>query len=1235
MKLSVAQKLGLLTITALMGIILLAGLSKNLIDRVYDGANFSNVVTQPSIVILDQTRNDFTNARMYISREAIFNLLKDKAQAAKSDVRFQAARHALLADFDRYQNDGCLGRSCIINAKDRTYLQQERQKWLQLDAHYQSFQNEIGIMSPQKAQLLLGDTAPEAEEIAQLLSEHVALNVQLGASATAVAAGIKSESMRLSLYLATLTLVLVGLICAVVSRIILRQLGGEPADVASLAGSLALGNLGMNVAVKDGDERSLMASMKALVETMRRIAGHADAVGKGDFSNDVQLLSEHDQLGHALNNMTGMLRAAKLANERHNWLQQGTAQLSAALTGDYPLQYVGEIAIGTLGRYLSAGRGVLYLHRPEEKALDLLGSYMYTEPASLSHRFKEGEGAIGQVARERKPIFLTMPGGDAAPIVTGTVRATPLYTYTYPLIHENDLLGVVELASFEAFTDRRLEFCEAAADLIASFLFIAVQRQSIQELLTISESAEREVREHNERLQLINSKIELQNQQLQQQSEELQQTNAQMEEQQQQLQQQSEELQQTNAQMEEQALQLQQNNTELHRTQSEVNAKAKQLEISNRYKSEFLANMSHELRTPLNAIILLSKMMADNREGRLAPEDVKRADVVHRSGEDLLGLINDVLDLSKVEAGRMDVNLTEIASDQVAQDLHDLFDSTAQLHGLEFPIEDRLCGHFACDQDKLYQILRNLLSNAFKFTKAGHVSLTMERLKGEALPIRFAVRDTGVGIAADRQQFIFEAFRQVDGSIAREYGGTGLGLTISLRLAELLGGSILVHSAPGEGSEFCLCLPERVLASGAEPSLGRKPASTPGIVAPLKSAVQDDRIHLRAKDQVILLIDDDPDFGAIVLDINRRLGLKTLLAGSAAEGLKLLHTYRPAGILLDLGLPDMDGKDLLHKIKSSSELASIPVYVISAQDREAVRGQHDIVGYLQKPVDEEQIAKAEALLLSSGALAADGNILVVASGGVDAGTITGLFSFQLRLATVRQVAAAEFTGVLAEQAWQLVVVDLTGISIREALDMAEVARSAKAALLFFSLHPIGEEDEARLRRFSDSIIVKTPMAGKRLLLEMERFLRQVPEVAKTADSSPQQPEGSCQLDGKKILVVDDDPRNLFVITSALEQSGARVVNAVNGQKALEFLKAETFDLMFTDVMMPVMDGYELIEKVRANPKMAHLPIITLTAKAMSHDRESALAVGSSDFLSKPVDYDVLVNLAALWCTKGE
>lgn len=1044
-----------------------------------------------------------------------------------------------------------------------------------------------------------------------------------------------------------------------ITKSIIKKLGGDPALAADVVRRIASGDLGARIELKAGDQGSLLANIKLLTDNLERLAVRADAIGQGDFTREVPLLSEHDRLGHAVNNMNAMLRTAKAEDERRNWMKDGYNRLSGALTGDFSLQQLADTAIGILGRYLDAGRGVIYICASDGAGLVLLGSYMYTERANLGSRFKVGEGAVGQVAREKKPIMLTTIPPDAPPIVTGTTSAPPLYTYTYPLLREGALLGVVELASFERFDAFKQDFLSGAAEVIASYLYVGEQRQHISKLLTVAENAEREVRAHNEQLQEINARMEEQQRQLQQQTEELQhanahmeeqqlllqqqteelqQANAQMEEQQQQLQQQTEELQQANAQMEEQHQQLEQSNQEMRRSQVELDAKARQLELSSQYKSEFLANMSHELRTPLNSIILLSKMMAANPDRRLGEEEIKRAEIIHRSGEDLLLLINDVLDLSKIEAGRMDLDSAEIPTAALATDLEELFASTAHDRGLDFVIEDRLQGRFVSDRDKISQILRNLLSNALKFTRQGKVTLVFERCPDESLPIRIEVRDTGIGIPKDKQELIFEAFRQVDGSTAREYGGTGLGLTISLRFAQLLGGTIDLQSIPGEGSVFSLHLPEtppgspRRLPTTPPPRLPVAPAGA----EQWEAAVKDDRDRLEAGDQVILLIDDDPMFGMAVVEINHRLGYKTLLAGSGAEGLALALSYHPAGILLDLGLPDMDGVDLLHEIKACRELAAIPVYVVSARDRNGALAQQGILGYLQKPVDDRQIAQAEAALLT--AVAPAGGVLVVASGGIDAVEVSRLLGPGLdpvRGQVLQTAPGAELLAALDQHAWRLAIVDLAGLSIEAGLAVAETIRQtrADAALLFFGTHPLSDEDEARLRRYSDSIIVKAPQAEQRLLENIERFLREVPRTGISLAPGAKPAERDKRLAGRTILVVDDDPRNLFVITAALEQSGAHVVNAVNGRRALELLEGGGVDLVFMDIMMPEMDGYQTIAALRANPALARIPVVALTAKAMPQDREKTLEAGADDYLSKPVDYDDLVSMATRWSSE--
>ncbi|MDS4014442.1 MAG: ATP-binding protein, partial [Candidatus Accumulibacter sp.] len=674
-----------------------------------------------------------------------------------------------------------------------------------------------------------------------------------------------------------------------ITRSIVRPLGGEPAAVQEVMQRLSEGDLSASLPVAAGDTSSMAYSVNVMIGTLVRLAERAEAIGRGDFSRDPPLLSARDQLGKAVNRMNQMLRQAQEENEARNWVKDGYNALSGELSGGMSVQQQADTAISVLGRYLAAGRGVLYIHRPEDGTLDLLGSYMHVQRAHLGNRFQFGEGAVGQVAREKKPIILTAVAPDATPVVTGVVNAAPYYVYTYPLLREDDLLGVVELAGFERFDALKLEFLLGASERIAAFLYAAQQQERVRALLTVAENAEQEARAQSSRLQEANARMEEQQQLLQQQAEELRQSNAQLEEQQQQVQQQSEELQQTNAQLQEQQRQLEQSNVELRRSREELDARARELERSGHYKSEFLANMSHELRTPLNAIILLSKMMIANEKQHLDPEETKQAEIIHRSGEDLLRLINDVLDLSKVEAGRMDLTWSEVDSGALATSCQELFEQTAHERGLSFVIEDEVRGSFVSDADKIGQILRNLLSNAFKFTKEGGVTLRFRRHVGDSLPIRIEVQDSGIGIAEDQQSLIFEAFRQVDGSTSREYGGTGLGLTISLRFARLLGGDIELTSVPGKGSMFALRLPERPAGQVA-------PAGLPAGEAPPRSepakAIVDDRARLAAGDQVILLIDDDPAFGMALMEINRKLGHKTLVAACGADGLALAHRHR-------------------------------------------------------------------------------------------------------------------------------------------------------------------------------------------------------------------------------------------------------------------------------------------------------------------------------------------------------
>jgi len=1025
--------------------------------------------------------------------------------------------------------------------------------------------------------------------------------------------------------------------------------------------------------------RQMLDSTERVVANMDQLARQADAIAGGDFSGQVVPLSGNDRLGNALNNMTRQLAQNEHDNAQRNWHKDGLADLARVLTGDLNPQRLAEIAIGHMGRYLGAGRGVLYVWNDDAKALDLLGSYMYTERNALGARVQPGEGAVGQVARELKPIILhagevTGHATDLPPITTGTLSVLPQYTFTWPLLREETLHGVMELSRSDALDPPQIDYLNAAAETIASFLHAVLQRQRIKELLVISEEATRQAQEQSRQLQATNAQMEEQQQQLQQQTAELQATNSQMEEQQQQLQQQTAELQATNSQMEEQQQQLQQQsaelqaanaqmeeaqqqleqrNRELLHSQEELDGRAKQLELSSKYKSEFLANMSHELRTPLNSIILLAKMMASNEDNKLGIEEVKRAEVIHRAGQDLLRLINDVLDLSKVEAGRMELHSAPVPSHELAEEFRDLFTEPARDKGLELLVEDAIADNIVVDRDKLSQIVRNLLSNALKFTRQGSVTVRFERSAGADLPLRISVRDTGIGVAADKQALIFEAFQQADGSTSREYGGTGLGLSISLSFAHLMGGSIELNSAPGAGSTFTLLLPEQppaqpvhretrlLVPSPAAPAVPPAPTFASSAAATLLPPVAwpaDDRERIDGNDQVLLLIDDDAVFAQAIHEINRRLGYKTLLAGRGADGLELARRFHPNGILLDLGLPDMDGSAVLHQLKSVPELAAIPVYVISGRDRDnALLGQ-GALGYLHKPVDAEQIARVEAEVLAN-AKAAGHGILLFANGGLDEAGIAPLVGKDrgmLFTLPAKDASRAKLAELLAGGSFRFAILDL-GEDRAGLLTAREIAKlllelAPHLGLMFYGREPLNDEDDASLRQYSDSIIIKAPLAERRLQENIERFLHDAPHrhQGHTALPAPAG-SGSKRLAGRHILVVDDDPRNLFVITAALEQHGAKVDNALNGRKALEMLATLQPNLVVMDIMMPEMDGYKTIAAMRADPHLTAIPVIALTAKALPQDREKALEAGADDYLAKPADYDVLINMAAAWC----
>ncbi|MQA37092.1 response regulator [Rugamonas aquatica] len=1244
---TVAAKMAALTLTALLGLATVTAVNHFQTERVYDGANFGNVNAAPSLVVLDEMRRSFLQLAVHLSRH-VHSYAGESTQ--ESERQLKAGRQAVFDAINKYDIDGCLGTNCYADNTDKAFLEKEKVVW----AKYDSIVDDIlkaargGKAEEATARSLMLEADPLANELHELITKHIAYNVDVARDFTAKAVVVKSDALYITLGIGAAMVLLIGGMGFGTARSIIRQLGGDPEVAAGVAARFATGDLTERIELRPGDTDSVMARIKTMIAAMERLASRAEAIGKGDLEQEVQLSSEHDRLGKALNEMIRLLRAGKLEDERRNWLKDGYAQLSSSLSGDLSSEQLADSAVAMIGRYLGAGRGVFYRYVEASEQLELIGSYMYTERNRIGARYALGEGAVGQVARERKPIILAVADDGPAPIVTGTVQQTPRYTYTYPLVHEKELVGVLELASMVGFDERRVEFLNNVTTLLSSLLFVADQRAHIRKLLLASEAGEKEMRaqseqlraandqmleqqrqlqQRTEQLQENNARMEEQQQQLQQQTEELQQSNAQMEEQQQQLQQQAEEMQQTNAQMEEQQQQLQQQNADLQESRRLQEIRTQQLDQASKYKSEFLSNMSHELRTPLNSIILLSKMMCSDDSVGVSGEAHKWAQVIHRSGQDLLRLINDVLDLSKVEAGRMDVHLAPVASAQVCADLQGMFEHMARDKGLSLTVTDQLQGDFVSDWDKLSQVLRNLLANAVKFTREGGVSFTINRRPGAALPLCLSVRDTGIGIAVDKRAVIFEAFQQADGSTSREFGGTGLGLTISQRFVQMLGGVIELNSEPGQGSEFMVLLPEVAAGAGAE----ALPVSAP---APAVAPQADDRAQLGPDDLVILLVDDDEAFCLSVLTMNRRLGYKTVLARTGAEGLTLAARHKPRGILLDLSLPDMDGSEVLHQLKSRPELAPIPVHIVSSRDRDDALLLQGAIGFLQKPANDMLLERAEVALLGAVARVAAGGsgILVIENGGItgaEVGAIIGSGHGPVQAAAPGPALDA----LLQQQRWPLAVIDLGRAPLQSSLDLAARLRDANPgiALVFYAIDNPGDVDSAALRRWSECVIVKTGQADRRLLENVERFLRAVPQQRSTPAAKIASGRDGKPLNGKHILVVDDDPRNLFVMTAALERHGAKISNAVNGRRALDLLREQRVDLILMDIMMPEMDGMQAIAALRADSTLSSIPVVAISAKASPADMADILASGADDYLSKPVDYDVLVAKAVKWC----
>ncbi len=998
---------------------------------------------------------------------------------------------------------------------------------------------------------------------------------------------------------------------------------------------------------------------------LKQVSDLAEKMADGDLLVSLPDSDRQDEIGvltRTFNQMIVNLRNTNKKNDEQNWLKSNLAEFTQMLQGHRNLETASRLILSNLAPLVGASQGLFYFMDSidHEPVLKLLSSYAYKERKNLANQFRLGEGLVGQCALEKQRILLTEVPSNYIRISSGLGEAAPLNIIVLPILFEMQVSAVIELASFGPFSHLHLTFLEQLSEILGVFLNNIASQLQTQQLLEESVALTEELQNQQEELQQSNQRLEEQAHELEESQFLVKQSN--------------EELQQLNEELEEKAELLEVQNREVARKNQEVERarhsleqKAEQLELSSKYKSEFLANMSHELRTPLNSLLILARLLADNSLNNLTDKQVEYSRTIYSAGTDLLELINDILDLAKIESGTMSLDIEQIALADLETSLEQTFRQVAHNKELSFTIErdEKLPPTIYNDSKRLQQVLKNLLANAFKFTEQGGVKLQIgiATKAGEVdnSVIAFAVSDTGIGISVEKQKIIFEAFQQADGTTSRKYGGTGLGLSISRELAQLLGGRIEIVSQPGHGSIFTLYLPRRhegkdknsltPLPSGPinsmraaslikEVPLVENRLTTvdisplPKVLVSLPNDIPDDREIIQPGDRILLIIEDDDKFARILLDMSREQSFKTIVALQSKQGLALAQELKPDAIMLDIHMPEMDGWTVLDRLKHKPDTRHIPVHILSVDERQQRGLQLGAITYLQKPVSPE--ALTQVLTEIKGFLERQvKNLLIVEDDPVQAQSIIELIG-NGDVQSTAVGTGAEALSILRSHHFDCMVLDLglpdmSGFTLIEQIKLEP--RLLKLPIIIYTGKELSRQEETQLRGLAETIIIKNVRSPERLLDETALFLHRV--QANLPPPKRQMLEQLHQTDpvlaNRKILIVDDDLRNIFAVTSFLESYQMQVLFAENGRDGIERLETNPdINIVLMDIMMPEMDGYETTRAIRQQQQFRSLPIIALTAKAMPGDREKSIEAGASDYITKPVDTEQLLSLLRVW-----
>ncbi|SOC80668.1 HAMP domain-containing protein [Salinimicrobium sediminis] len=1009
------------------------------------------------------------------------------------------------------------------------------------------------------------------------------------------------------------------------------NLTSQVRDIAGVSTALARGDFSRKIDVEvKGEVQELKNNINAMVDSFTTIVKAANTIAEGNFSIEMPLRSEADQLGIALNSMTENLKRISEENENEAWIKTGQAGLNDRMRGEQDLLTLSKNIISYLTKYLDGQVGVIYLAErfEDKKHLRMTGSYAFTRRKSLKTTFEFGEGLVGQAALEKEVIVISGIPSDYISVSSGLGEEKPRHILVQPFMIDGEVKGVIEIGSFESFNDNQLELMRSVGENIAITTNSALDREKMKDLLEESQRQSEELLKQQEKLKI-----------------------------------QSKELQMANDDLESKTKDLEMQKEDLQYSRVEVERKAKELELASKYKSEFLANMSHELRTPLNSLLILSKDLSDNSKGNLYKDQQKSASIIYEGGLSLLNLINDILDLSKVEAGKLQIHPEEVTVENLVNNLKDQFKPLAKSKKLKFTIQanSNAPKQIITDGQRLEQIIKNLISNAIKFTEKGSVEVSIckphEGVKFQeiSLPVsevlEVSVKDTGIGIPETKRKMIFEAFQQAEGGTSRQYGGTGLGLTISRELSRLLGGEIHIKSTEGKGSVFKVYIPvdltsapikemEDAMSSYSEAgfpktrNLDAMDAAENGSVINEDVVLADDREHIKVSDASVLILGGDIFFAEIVKGILQKQGFKFLFAMDGKDGLRLAEQFQPNGILLDDQLRDMKGLVVLDHLKFNLKTRHIPVFLFAGEDlrREALgRGA---MGFNLKPVPfkvlENALQKVKKLQSSS-----TKKLLIIEGEEDSQQKIKSII--ESKEMTI-SIAASGKDGLsqLKSENFDCMILnpnlpDISGLELLKKMD--SLKKEDTIPVVVFTGRELSKKDAKVLHSFTDRLLIKGAATPEQLLDEVSLMLHseegRLSSRQKKMLTELHDPKNL--LKGKKVLLVDDDERNSYALSKTLMDAGMKVVFADNGKVAIEKIEQEKdIDIVLMDVMMPVMDGYEATSKIRDNEAYENLPIISLTAKAMPEDKAKSLEAGANDYLTKPVNVNKLISLMHLW-----